>query len=303
MADYVSLSALLQASASLLLCAPHARLRAESILMFGRRLALDPKLTPARFAAEGVGVALGAFEQLCGLRSLGGEKMGVDGGQAWGRLEWRAETAAPSPIPTLPPTAAESGGSGSGGDPDPAGAAGASPPLLPTATGGAGSGGGGSWITAGYLFLELLSSWDEYLTTTTTAAGKPSGKAGGGQVDSLGLLNSRGAYSAPLTLVHLLGLAAPQQADALLRALLRSEAGGQAELFKWELSMHALVQAGRSPALRRLVYSAQPGYHLLPYLTSPLILAFSKQALARGPLAPRWVGGLVVGLAHGQKYQ
>ncbi|PNH12438.1 hypothetical protein TSOC_000697, partial [Tetrabaena socialis] len=250
-ADYVSLPALVQAAAPLLAAGPHARLWLESIVSFRSEQLRQPGLTPRGFAGGQLGVSLPAFEELLGVSLTGGAPL--PGNPHGVRLEWAAEAG----------QGAEQQQSGGGGGGECGGG------------GGGERGGGGSWLTGPRLLLELLPACKRFVAA---AAGGPAAAA----AVAAGAIPCAG----PLTLVHLLALAAPQQADALLRALLRAEPSGQASLLKWELSAHALLQAGRPPPLRRLSYSARPGYNLLGHEQAPLLLAISREPLPAGRRVP-----------------
>ncbi|KAG5179096.1 hypothetical protein JKP88DRAFT_280654 [Tribonema minus] len=142
--------------------------------------------------------------------------------------------------------------------------------------------------TAPSLLLDLLlPARDHFLSVTAAAAAASSGS---------GLCAAAG----PLALAHLVALAAPHDADAVLRTLLRCCGGGgggdggggsgsggggsgaDAALFKWELSLHALLQEEHAPALQRVTYAAQPSAALLCVRDCPLMLAFGRRALPRG---------------------
>ncbi|GBG86594.1 hypothetical protein CBR_g41659 [Chara braunii] len=109
------------------------------------------------------------------------------------------------------------------------------------------------------------------------------------------------------TLVHLLAMASSDNdPEPMVQALLRCDPEGQAPMFKWELLLHAKVQAAFSRAnpplspstsppstiidnLRLLLvtYDASPGFALLRHRDSPLLLAFSRQPLPSGVVMKR----------------
>ncbi|GLC40176.1 hypothetical protein PLESTB_000259400 [Pleodorina starrii] len=190
-ADYVSLQALVQAAAPLLTRRPHARLRAESLVLYGSQLQRYPALTPAAFLAEQLRPSPPALQELLGLQLVEEEAVVWPGRGV--QIVW-------GPDPDLDP------------EPDPADGAARS-----------------SWLTAPRLLLELLPACKALLTPAAAAGG------GGGV-----------AAGAPLSIVHLLSLSlAPQQLEPMVRCLARCDPSGAAALFKWELTMAALLQAGR----------------------------------------------------------
>ncbi|WIA33215.1 hypothetical protein OEZ86_006361 [Tetradesmus obliquus] len=94
------------------------------------------------------------------------------------------------------------------------------------------------------------------------------------------------SHGSPLTLVHLLALAAPTASVALLQALLRtaSKGGlqGPAALFKHELTLHAGINAGRITSCASIAYPACPGLRLIAHKEHPLLLALSPSPLQPG---------------------
>ncbi len=271
-ADYVSLQALATAAAPLLRPLPHARLRTESILGYGTWLAQQPAASKgagpgaaakgstaahaaaaSEFAGSQLTVSLGAFEQVLGLELRGGQP--VAGNANALRLEWAP--AAPSTSHSTSPPSTSS-----------------PTPTAPTPTSIA-TRAASSWVTPTRLLLELLPAAKRLLdppppATSAAPAGGP-----------------------PLALLHLVHLAlGPHHTDPFIRTLLRCDPSGIAQLFKWELTLHAQLQAaGRTApvAVRRVSYDAQPGIALLAVGSVPLVLAFSKEGLACGAEVP--VGG------------
>ena len=152
-----------------------------------------------------------------------------------------------------------------------------------------------SWLTAPRLLLELLPVCRQLLVAPTSGGGVP-------------------VAPSPLALVQLAALAAPPAAlEPLVRALVRCDASGVAGLFKWELQLHAALQAAAAAAaaaastgaaeteavagtaqqgqaqrrsaasaVRWLEYAADPGWDLAGRDDDPLLLAFSRKPLPRG---------------------
>ncbi|EFJ39514.1 hypothetical protein VOLCADRAFT_100877 [Volvox carteri f. nagariensis] len=283
-ADYVSLQALVQAAAPLLARRTYARLRAESLTVYGRQLEREPALTPAGFVASRLqGPSLAAFQEMLAIRLVEGEVEVWPGRGV--RTVWAAAAAAvldPVPEAAAPANSHLSSAnrsvsrtnqyanvcSNGGGD------------------GGSGSGGDGkegrsSWLTAPQLLLELLPGCKALLL--------PSDDQRDGTATAPAI--------APLALVHLLSLALPPlQLEPMVRALVRCDGSGAATLFKWELTLHAQLQAAaigglRPPPLRQLSYAARPGWELIGCSHLPLLLAISREALPRVPLPVTNVGG------------
>ncbi len=229
-ADYVSLPALVQAAAPWLrpcagagagaaaglgwAAAAAPRLRCESIVAFGRAARAAPALlrAPAGFVdAARLGVPLDLFQRLLGLRLV--SAAALPGWEAAVRLEW-------GPL--------EEGAGGGGGGPVGSGGA-AMDGGSKAGGGGAGGGGAGGGslpgpVTAGLLLLELLAAAKRLVVPYAATGAAAAPPAGPSEWESSG---------APATLAHLMALAAPGHADALLQAAVRSEPTGLARLFKW----------------------------------------------------------------------
>lgn len=197
-ADYVSLPALLQASAPLLAPAPHARLHCESFLAHGRTVVREPGLDPQGFAERQVGMSLATYQELLGICLVAGESLG--GRDSGIRLEWRVRH-----------TAVGSGAHSTSGPqcsdqlPSPA----AAPPTF---------------LTPGLLLLELLAACKRMIAPYVSSG--PACLPLDGPAEW-------GSAPGPVTLSHLVALAAPQHAEAVLRALVRCDPADRAKLFKW----------------------------------------------------------------------
>lgn len=190
-----------------------------------------------------------ASEALLGLRLLGGEAL-ADEEQPALRLEWASSrAAAPTTVavPTVPTAAAD-------------GTAGRALPSLPL------------MMTGPDMYLALKPAFNKFVA----AYAAPS---------KAGATKDWPSHGSPLTFAHLLALAAPAQASQLLELLLSGTAGSAAAwagLFRQELQMHAAIQAGTAPEVRRLRYSADTGYRLLRHPQHPLLLALSGAPLPCG---------------------
>eukprot|EP00667_Euglena_gracilis_P014190 EG_transcript_14692 len=120
-------------------------------------------------------------------------------------------------------------------------------------------------LTAGFLLLQLQPVCRELL------APKPR-PDGGGPAEA----------AAPVALAHLLALAAPRQASALLRLLMKLDCGADDPPCAWELLLHTSIQSDPALEPRCLTYRPEPGLSLLPYPQAPLALVLSPDRLPRG---------------------
>ncbi|GIL89933.1 hypothetical protein Vretifemale_17657, partial [Volvox reticuliferus] len=283
-ADYVSLQSLLQSAAPLLAHHAHARLRAESLTMYRRHVEKDPGLTVAEFVSGQIRLSLPAFQELLGLRLQEAEAEVWPGRGV--RTVWAVQQDQRSTVTandhdfSSKVNAIKDSGREGGADAD----------------GGRDTGAlGNSWLTAPRLLLELLPACKALLL--------PEGLGPAGTAPT----------SAPLALVHLLKLAvAPPAVEPLVRALVRCDPTGAASLFKWELTLHAQLQAAgdssRLPKVRRLTYEARPGWNLVGCNHLPLLLAFSRVPLApgsplkvAGPCGSRFIASAAVSSSSASK--
>jgi hypothetical protein len=192
-----------------------------------------------------------ASETLLGLRLVGGEAL-ADEEQPALRLEWASSCAA---APTTAPTAAAAAAAAAAGH-----TAGGALPTLPL------------MMTGPDMYLALKPAFNKFVASyaAPSKAGTP---------------KDWPSHGSPLTFAHLLALAAPAQASQLLELLLRGTSGSAAAwagLLRQELQMHAAIQAGSAPEVRRLRYGADTGYRLLRHPQHPLLLALSGAPLPWG---------------------
>jgi hypothetical protein len=235
LADYISLPALLQACAPLLSCSSDSQpsrafaptLSCESFLGYRDAILSGGKQYQAvpAFVESQAGISITVLQGLLGLRLKSWETL-----PAWDkaiRMVWAAVPQPSIPVgtqppPTAPPSdvsrqassdaAAQSCTHSEEGTPG-------QPQPKPSS----------SCVSAGLLLLELLSACKQQVVPFTGTGTAGSGK--GGKPPTVPALSP---YSpGPVTLAHLLALAAPEQSEVLLRAMMRCEASGQANLFKW----------------------------------------------------------------------
>ncbi|GLI62217.1 hypothetical protein VaNZ11_004810 [Volvox africanus] len=264
-ADYVSLQGLLQSAAPLLAHDAHVRLRAESLVLYSKHVQKDPALTVAGFVSAQIRPSLPAFQELLGLQLMEAET------EVWPargvRTVWAIQTDQRSSVTandfdfSSNVNASFADGRAQGMSAD----CGRDTRAVRK-----------SWLTAPRLVLELLPACKALLF--------PEGLGSAGTAPT----------AAPLALVHLLKLAlTPPAVEPLVRALVRCDSTGAAALFKWELTLHAQLQAaddsGWLPQVRRLSYAARPGWNLVGCHHQPLLLAFSRVPLP--PVSPLTVGG------------
>eukprot|EP00899_Mesostigma_viride_P006588 jgi/Mesvir1/15930/Mv08253-RA.1 len=266
-ADYVSLPSLVQGALPLLRPAPHARLHAESIVLHVRDSMGNVGMDPRGFVAKRLGMPLQDFEALLGVGMGVCERMAEQEGV---RMQWQPRPASGKEERMAQGTQQQGG----------------MQELLGSLS--------RLRLSEESLLEKLRPAFRRFVSSFISS---PAAAWGG--------------EGTPLTLVHLLSLVAPQEAEGLLRQLLAedsassssgsgsgSSGGGHAGLFKWELIMHAQVQAGKRPALRRVRYAAQPGVSMVMYSQRPLLLAVSKEELKRdGVTAPPAVKQLVSAFA------
>lgn len=207
-----SLPALLQACAALLSPAPHARLRLESIVAFNRHSnRARGTLTAEQFiqACTG-GLSARTHAALLGLRYSGSQLLPYS--QKAIRMEWAATAAAAGQM--------QAGDSSSSAV---SGGVLAAPALHSAAS----------------LFLDLKPPFKHFVETYAAEPALHTSSSS----SSVEAWADWWSHGSPLTLVHLLALAAPTASVALLQALLRTAGRGglqgPAALFKHELTLHA----------------------------------------------------------------